>query len=1422
LTARNLRKWLSSLLVLLLVVTLWAPSLGASAATKQETKASKGLSQASILQMKRKIFEQQAALEKGPVLHPDLQKLTGEEEISLIVQLDKPPVAMVKGMNKVNGKPFTVTMEKAAKDTVTTQQANFEKKLAAQGIKAKYGFKYNYAFNGMSIKIKANQVKKLAQLDEVALVEPDAEVHALGQPSGLTAQASVAKQEDTFKPAMNTSNPFLDIPSLWSLGYEGQNVKVAVLDTGIDYHHPEFEGVYKGGHNFISQTTAAGYSRPRAADDPYETSPLDRASSAPEFDGDGTPFYTDHGTHVAGTIAAQGKNLYGIKGIAPKIELYAYRVLGAYGTGSTSGIIAAIDKAVTEKMDIINLSLGGSQNSQTTSDAIAINNAVLAGTTAVIANGNDGPSRGTIGSPATSALGISVGNSTNPETMLQGTANVTVQGTAPTSYPMNLMGWKFGTNPGQLLTGTYDLVSIPNFGVDADYTGKNVSGKVALVSRGGNIPFVDKIAAAKKAGAVAVIIHNNSQNGSGPSGIFLGDAFPYIPTFDMSYTAGSALRTALATKTATVTFTNFITNKTAGDEINDSSSRGPSNPEFDIKPDVSAPGTNIMSSIPAYKKDYPNASYAESYDRFTGTSMATPHIAGIAALLKSMHPDWTPVDIKVALTTTAKQLDTTKYDVFAQGGGRVQPVKAATAEALAYSLDTTTFDNKSYDNIKGTITFGNVTPSPTAAVTLTKDILVKNLSGKPSDYTVTVQTTKAATGTIAGAAVTVDQSNFTLSTEKTLKVTLTVPKGTGSVGDELLGYVKLTNGTTNLSLPFAANFSPPTGLKSFTADSMHISPNGDGKLDSTTVRYEFYDQQYFTFLELWDAMNPEGGTFGDGYLGYLVSSESTTVGPKTVNFDGKITSWATYDKVSALDGVYSLDLSTTDEFAEAYVGFDWIGPVYVKSTKPTIVAQNATANAANFVYTGSVQDSYVNWKQVVEEVFEEPYNVNDNLHARYELTNSAGEQVGGAPITLNDDGSFAIDLTGLTNGDNKLKLIFDDEAQNHAEKVVTISATIPVVNPDPDPTPDPTLEPGQGLLVKGKEPMAGLAFSLYSTGSEQVWYDYVTDGDGVFTHNLPDGEYHIVGIWQDPTWYEVNKTFTVSGGLVDGKPLVVDALDYQLPPSAQWNVKGVIVDGANGLAKIPFSLRTKDGSEWYSATTDSAGRFIYNLPDNTYVVEGIWVEATKKWHVLNHEFVVKNGALEGASELVLDVTPPVANYNMTGTLTQGNVALSNLVFSLRTAGTGDSTWYDVVTNANGEFGAALPAGSYIIEGIWNDAEGKWYELKKEFTVVAGTPLVLNIDIPSSPPVVGASISGILTKADVPISGLTFSVEDNSGNWYSATTGSDGSFSFKLPDGRYKVHGIWNDSESKWYVLNRIFYVTNGKLESGEKLLIKLP
>src|SRR5690606_28177483 len=312
--------------------------------------------------------------------------------------------------------------------------------------------------------------------------------NGLKKPAPSESKLKEKAKAGQVSPAMDTSIGFLGIEALWAEGYEGQGIKVAVLDTGIDADHPDFQGIYKGGKNFIPHSST--YSKPRADDDASETLPSERPAGTPEFNANGSSFYTSHGTHVAGTIAAIGNNEYGIKGIAPKVDLYAYRVLGAYGSGATSGIVKAIDTAVIEGMDVINLSLGGGSNTETDAGSFAINNAMLAGTISVIATGNSGPNRGTMGTPGTARLGIAVGNTTNPEAHYFGDVNINA-GSYNLSKTLNLMGTTYGANLATQLDGEFSLVAVPGVGAAKDYAGLDVNGKVVLVARG-EIPFVDK------------------------------------------------------------------------------------------------------------------------------------------------------------------------------------------------------------------------------------------------------------------------------------------------------------------------------------------------------------------------------------------------------------------------------------------------------------------------------------------------------------------------------------------------------------------------------------------------------------------------------------------------------------------------------------------------------------------------------------------------------------------------------------------------------------------------------------------------------------------------------------------------------------------------------------------------------------------
>lgn len=1027
-------KFFSSILAFVMILSLLAPfSTLANSQPKQPFK--QGGQSESTLQLKAAIAEQLEVLDGGPILHKDLQGLSGSEEVPVIIHLSEKPVALEKGIKKLAGQQLSSAEIKTVKSKVKAQHTFLKKEMRIKGVSFKQGFEYDTVLNGLSAIVQAKDIEKLLELDGVTLVEPDAIVHAAENKKSIGLPKKDSKKfldkvvedpkKNQLKPAMDTSISFLGIEELWDEGIEGQGVKVAVLDTGIDADHPDFKGIYKGGKNFVPHT-GSDYARPRADDDASETSPEERPDNRPEFNTNGSSFYTSHGTHVAGTIAAIGSNEYGIKGIAPKVDLYAYRVLGAYGSGATSGIIAAIEESVNQEMDVINLSLGGGSNTETDGGSFAINNAMMAGTIGVIATGNSGPNRGTMGTPATARLGIAVGNTTNPETQYDAQVNVTAND-FNLSKQVNLMSTTFGQDLAAQLGGEFEIVAIPGDGEATDYNGIDVEGKVALIARGG-IAFVDKIENARANGAAATLIHNFAGGTNAPdiSEVFLGDGFEFIPSFDVSQTDGDAIRAAIKDNKGTITFGNVQQTKTQGDEVNDSSSRGPSTPNFDIKPDVSAPGTNIMSTIPMYKADYPDVSYEEAYSRKTGTSMATPHIAGIAALVKQANPKWDAFDVKVALSNTAKILNTDKYDVFAQGAGRVQAYEAAHANVLAYAIDTANNDGETVENLKGTVTFGP--QSLEEDLSVTKQIRVKDLKENGGKFDVSVDVTKA----FGDAKLTIDKPSFTLNGEQILEVTLTASKNTNAkVGDELLGYIHISGGDTEISLPFAADFGgeADAGIKDMSISETDLSFDGDGVQDEATLEFAITSDVATNYIELWDIMDPDGGEYGDGYIGYLHASDSLSAGAYTLKIAGEYKPWATGKPATTIpDGLYTVDFTALTVSGNPPIIGDYVGPIVVKTTKPKIAGTVEDGQA-----TGQITDEYMMYNEELTK-YGLDFDLNDKLQASYVLTQN-GEVGQAVPFELAQDGSFTFPVAELEKT-NVVTVLIEDAAGNKAEQVI--------------------------------------------------------------------------------------------------------------------------------------------------------------------------------------------------------------------------------------------------------------------------------------------------------------------------------------------------------------------------------------------------
>jgi minor extracellular serine protease Vpr len=468
---------------------------------------------------------------------------------------------------------------------------------------------YKHSFYGMSVKGRSSDLQQINNIRGVKSVIP----------------------VNVYKAKLDESVPFIlgkDQEKLFHRGKQvtGKGVKIGIIDTGIDYTHPDLKKNYRGGYDTIDFD-----------DNPMETT---KKQGIPTF----------HGTHVAGIIAANGK----VKGVAPDAEIYAYRALGPGGVGTTESVIAAIDKAIADKVDILNLSLGNEVNGPDWPTTKALERAISKGIIAVTASGNSGPKKWTVGSPGTASHAISVGASLPPldipYVQLQSTkkeiAITPMQGAKP---------WKLAREEKIVFGGLGDKRSV-----------RRARHKIVLVERG-RLTFTEKAKNAERAGAKAVIISNNVP------GALIGKIQEKvsIPIVSITYEDGQWMKQQLQKRRGRLT-TKF---RHEVDRLAPFSSRGPVTVSWEIKPDVVAPGVAIKSTIPG------------GYKSLQGTSMAAPHVAGAIALLKEAHPTWTSEQCKAALMNNAKPLykkNGDSYHLYEQGAGRIQVSEALHATTLIY------------------------------------------------------------------------------------------------------------------------------------------------------------------------------------------------------------------------------------------------------------------------------------------------------------------------------------------------------------------------------------------------------------------------------------------------------------------------------------------------------------------------------------------------------------------------------------------------------------------------------------------------------------------------------------------------------------------------------------------------------------------
>ncbi|MEB9692554.1 S8 family serine peptidase, partial [Bacillus cereus] len=463
---------------------------------------------------------------------------------------------------------------------------------------------YNTLFSGFSISVPGDQITALASLPEVKAVYPN-----------LTYKLHETSKSTTNEEAPNIGGPTIGAPEAWNLKdpsgkpLDGKGMKVAIIDSGVDYTHPDLKANYIGGYDTVDED-----------DDPM----------------DGNV----HGTHVAGIIAGNGK----IKGVAPNASILAYRVMNDGGTGTTDDIIQGIERAIQDGADVLNLSLGQDLNVPDQPVTLTLERAAKLGVTTVVSNGNDGPKPWSVDAPGNASSVISVGASTVsipfPTFQVAG-SNKSYQG-----LPLSKADFQVGNDAQLVYVG---------YGNSSDYAKQDVKGKFALVLQGTSSTLV-KAEQAKQAGAIGVLlISNEKEIDLMPE--YFERADIALPVMQLSNTNGEELKNVITKRKKNIK----IGQPNQTELIGNFSSRGPSQGSWLIKPDVIAPGVKITSTVPR-----------GGYESHNGTSMAAPQVAGAVALLRQMHPDWTTEQLKSALANTAKTLkdvNENTYPVMAQGSG---------------------------------------------------------------------------------------------------------------------------------------------------------------------------------------------------------------------------------------------------------------------------------------------------------------------------------------------------------------------------------------------------------------------------------------------------------------------------------------------------------------------------------------------------------------------------------------------------------------------------------------------------------------------------------------------------------------------------------------------------------------------------------
>ncbi|KAL7111569.1 hypothetical protein ACP275_05G097100 [Erythranthe tilingii] len=525
-------------------------------------------------------------------------------------------------------------------------------------------YSYHNVFHGFSARLSPEQVKAMEKKPGFISARPQKtlSLHTTHSPNFL---------------GLNQNTGF------WRDSNYGRGVIIGVLDSGVNPNHPSFndDGMpppparWRGRCEFNSTVARCN----------------NKLIGARFFTiGDGTPSDEDgHGTHTASTAAGNfvpGANVFGnangtAAGVAPLAHVATYKVCTT--SCEESDIVAAMDAAIDDGVDIISLSLGGpAQDFFGENIAVGAFSAIERGIFVSASAGNSGPFYGTTqnGAPWILTVGASSVDRKIRATAVLGN-NEELDGEStfqPSDFPTTLLPLFYSPND--------------SFCSPASLGSLDLQGMIVLCDNGGGIGRIAKGRAVRAAGGAAMIIVNQP-----PQGFTTYSDSHVLPATHLSYADGLRVKAYLnstASPTATISFKGTVIGDDRAPQVASFSARGPNPPSPGIlKPDIIGPGHNILAAWHVSVEN--NTGTNSNFNIISGTSMSCPHLSGVAALLKSVHPDWSPAAIKSAIMTTADLVNLagnriedqsqSQADAFAIGSGHVNVLKA-TDPGLVYDM----------------------------------------------------------------------------------------------------------------------------------------------------------------------------------------------------------------------------------------------------------------------------------------------------------------------------------------------------------------------------------------------------------------------------------------------------------------------------------------------------------------------------------------------------------------------------------------------------------------------------------------------------------------------------------------------------------------------------------------------------------------